>query len=458
MHARLSPRSRRRTRAGLAGLLVAALAFAACGGDSDAGAPQSTKPENVAFYYLPIRDQADVDKVGPVQLIVAGQGNSRRGGADIVDMIHETGAKAYIYEQTYWFPQDRGHQGLNMGRHPDWSFCTDGEEPLTVERADGEPWVFLDMNERAVQQYLTNQFRAMKEAGWDGIFFDRGGVALGALEQDPEIWYERSTCTEQPVRPDATFADTWIDVSGIVKSLGMDLIVNYGLSPFDPDHPMRPDPNDENCIARTQPCRVLDDGWTHPTWVLDEAVAHPRDINWDKDFQANRQNEQDAAHPRQVIGLITVGTLGGDLSRQNVFFEWARTKLFDFPLGVAVWDRGKACPDVQEGEACRSLVTYPELTSIVLGSPVDDQPQSAQCGGGEPNCVWSRRYQQGAMVVNVQDRPVSGFELELGTDGCRYVNDVWSGRELAGGECVDSVTIDLPAWTGRPLSYSTSAR
>lgn len=435
------------------------LLLAACGGGGrDESTLQSTDPENVAFYYLPIRDQADLDQLGPVELVVAGQGNSRRGGADIVKMIHATGAKAYIYQQTYWFPQDRGHQGLNMARHPDWTFCADGDQPLVAQR-NGESWVFLDMNEQDVQRFLEHQFEELKDAGWDGIFFDRGGVALGALEQDPEVWYERSTCTEEPVRPDATFAQTWIDASGLVKAHGLDLIVNYGLSPFDPQHPMRPDPDDENCVQRTTPCRTLDDGWENPTWVLDEAVAHPKDENWENDFQANRENEQNAAHPRQVIGLITVGTLGGDLSRRNVFFEWARTKLFDFPLGVAVWDRERACPGVQEGEACRSLMTYPELTSIVLAEPLDADPASASCqGGSDVHCVWSRRYAQGAMVANVSDRAVRNFELELGTDGCRYVTDVWTGEALGGGDCVENVTLDLDAWSGRPLSYSTKAR
>jgi hypothetical protein len=436
------------------------LLLAACGGGggSDESAPQSTEPENVAFFYLPIRDQADVDKLGPLELVVAGQGNSRRGGADIVKLIHASGAKAYIYQQTYWFPQDRGHQGLNMARHPDWAFCEDGDQPLVAQRND-ENWVFLDMNEQGVQTFLEHQFKELKAAGWDGIFFDRGGVALGALEQDPEIWYERSTCTEEPVRPDATFSQTWIDASGLVKAHGLDLIVNYGLSPFDPQHPMRPDPADENCVQRTTPCATLGDGWDNPTWVLDEAPAHPKDENWENDFQANRENEQNAAHPRQVIGLITVGTLGGDLSRENVFFEWARTKLFDFPLGVSVWDREKACPGVAEGEACRSLMTYPELTSIVLGKPIEADPASTKCqGGSDINCVWSRRYAQGAMVTNVQDRPVDGFELELGTDGCRYVTDVWTGKALGGGDCVEKVTLDLEAWSGRPLAYSTNSR
>ncbi len=109
-----------------------------------------------------------------------------------------------------------------------------------------------------------------------------------------------------------------------------------------------------------------------------------------------------------MLGLITVGTLGGDKSRENVFFEWARVKLFDIPLGVAVWDREKACPGVPSHEACDTLLTYPELTSVQIGEPIEARPDSETCAQGNrpPRCVWSRRYEQGAMVANVQDRAI----------------------------------------------------
>ena len=462
MHERTSPRSGRRARLTLVGVLALVLCLAACGGSSrrsKGSAPTgSTSPENVAFYYLPIRSKADVKAVGPVRLVVAGAANASGGGAGVVKAIHSTGAKAYIYQQTYWFPQNRSYQGLNMSRHPDWAFCSDGDQPTTASR-DGQPWVFLDMNEKRVQLFLENRFKALKTAGWDGVFFDRGAVALGASTQDPPVWYKTSTCTQSPVHPDAAFADTWIDVSGLVKAAGLDLIQNYGISPFDSRAPMRPDPRDENCVKGVLPCRTLEDGWDHPNWVLDEAVAHPRDIKWNSDFAANLQNEQNANHPNSVIGLITVGTLGRDVSRQNVFFEWARVKLFDIPLGVSVWDRATACPNAEDGEPCRSLVTYPDLTSIVLGAPIDGAPQSARCASARVlHCVWSRRYQDGAMLVNVQDGAVNGFKLDLGTRGCRYVYDVWDKQPLAGNKCVDSVVLDLPAWSGRPLSYSTDPR
>jgi hypothetical protein len=191
--------------------------------------------------------------------------------------------------------------------------------------------------------------------------------------------------------------------------------------------------------------------------VLDEAISHPRDVQWDNDYEANLQNEKNKQHPRSVIGLITVSLLGGDLSRENVFFEWARVKLFDIPLGISAWDP-QACVGSADGEACRSLVTYPELSSIRLGPPIDDLPGFDHCDrGGHPHCVWSRRYEEGAMVVNVQDGPVNNYTLKLGTEGCRYVFDVWSGKPLAGHQCVDEVKLDLPAWSGRPLAYSRNS-
>lgn len=455
----------RSARLPVLGLVVLALVLAACGGGSDdSSSGNGTKPaatgapENPALYYLPIRNQADLQKLGPVNLIVAGAGNARRGGADIAKMIHATGAKAYIYQQTYWFPQNRGHQGLNISRHPDWQFCANGNQPLVATR-NGEQWVFLDMNESRVQQFLSSQFKEYKAAGWDGVFFDRGGVALGALDQDPPVWHVQSTCTEKPVRPGATFSDTWVDVAGLVRQAGLSEIVNYGLSPFDPSAPMRKDPRNQNCVDDKEPCPTLDDAWKDATYVLDEAPAHPRDVNWATDFTANSANENDPQHPNRVIGLITVGTLGGDLSRQNVFFEWARVKLFDMPLAIAVWDRGTACADAEPGDGCRGLVTYPELSSIRLGTPIDKKPQSSECAAsGPPNCVWSRRYEGGASVVNVSDRTVQGYTLKLGTDGCRYVYDVWTGATLSANKCVDQVSLDLGPWSGRPLSYSTAKR
>ena len=43
-----------------------------------------------------------------------------------------------------------------------------------------------------------------------------------------------STCTGQPVTPGATFADAYVGIMAIAKQAGVPLIINYGVSPFDP--------------------------------------------------------------------------------------------------------------------------------------------------------------------------------------------------------------------------------
>src|SRR5689334_18560370 len=136
-----APRSRRapvRRRArvtltALVGLVALALLVTACGGGSDDNASTTTTtftpttnprttaagaPENVAFYYLPIRDAAQMQKLGPVRLVVAGPQNAdvetaagRSESAAAAAAIHSTGAKAYIYQQTYWTPLRRAYQG-----------------------------------------------------------------------------------------------------------------------------------------------------------------------------------------------------------------------------------------------------------------------------------------------------------------------------------------------------------
>jgi hypothetical protein len=470
-------RRARLPRLSLIGLLALALVATACGGGSDDSSSTSSTtyvptenpktadpgaPENVAFYYLPIRDAAQMQKLGPVRLVVAGPQNAdveteagRAESAAAAAAIHSTGAKAYVYQQTYWTPLRRAYQGFRIRSHEDWAYCLDGDTPLEVQGKNDEQWVFIDLNERAVQDYLAERFQNLKEQGWDGIFFDRGGIAMAGYAQNPQIWNKQSTCTQDPVRSGAANADTWVDASGLVKQSGLDLIVNYGLSPFDPRNPMRPDPHSEKCETQNPDCPILEDAWTNPTWVSDESIAHEKDTNWDVDYQANLQNEQNAKHGGQVLGLITLGTLGGDKSREAVFFAWARVKLFDIPLGVAVWDREKACPGVPSHEACDTLLTYPELTSVQLGKPIEARPDSSRCQAGTPpRCVWSRRYEEGAMVVNVQRRGIADYKLSLGTKGCRYVRDVASNQPLAGNQCVTEVTLDLLPWSGRPLAYS----
>jgi hypothetical protein len=453
-----------RTRLALVAVAIAVFALASpgCGGggsSSSTGQHAATKsaptgpPENVAFYYQRIRNEGDVSKLGKVQLVVAGRQNS----ASAVQAIHRSGAKAYRYVQTYWFPVGGSYDDLDIGQHRDWAYCKNGSRPL-VGQTDGQgrAWWYLDMNERAVQEHFAALFQQLKAAGWDGVFFDRGQVALTGLEPQPAgIWDRTSTCTQQPVDPGATMSDAYVGMAGVAATSGLQLMINYGGSPFDTQTPMRPDPRDPACERGDwSQCRHLDDAWQHATWIADEAIAHPRDQQWENDYQANQQNEQNPQHRGQVVGLITTGTLGGEHSRVGVFFEWARVKLFAIPLAVGTGDSG--CAKTAPGAVCNRQAAYPELAGLVLGKPLSNAPSSHECdAASQSRCVWTRQYANGMSVVNVRPEPANGLQLALGTSGCRYVRDVESGKALADNRCVTRVSVDLPAWSGRPLEYGS---
>ena len=152
------------------------------------------------------------------------------------------------------------------------------------------------------------------------------------------------------------------------------------------------------------------------------------------------------------MGLITQSTLGGDESKDAAYFQWARVKLFKIPLAVNTGDSG--CAGITG--ICNHAALYPELVDTVFGDPVAPQPASQSCvNGSTTQCVWNRTYAYGMSVVNVTPNRVGAQKLELGVNGCRYVQDVFANRPLADNKCVESVTLDLPAWSGRPLRYST---
>ena len=220
---------------------------------------------------------------------------------------------------------------------------------------------------------------------------------MAGYAQNPQIWNKQSTCTQDPVRPGAAFADTWIDASGLVKQTGLDLIVNYGLSPFDPRNPMRPDPHSEKCETQTRTARPSRTGGRTRRGCPTSRSRTRRTRTGTSTTRPTCRTSRTRSTAGRCSGSSRVGTLGGDKSRENVFFEWARVKLFDIPLGVAVWDREKACPGVPAHEPCDTLLTYPELTSVQLGNPIEARPDSQPVPGRQAaaGCVWSRRYDAG---------------------------------------------------------------
>jgi hypothetical protein len=448
--------------------LAAALILAACGGsgDSKAATPDDTTAssaatptangltdpgrENIAFYYQRIRRGDDLTKLGTVSLVVTG----KTAGRTAAVAIKQTGAEAYRGVQAYWFTTGDSYDGMEVERRPDWAFCLDGAQPLLARTVAGDPWYFLDANEKGVRAAFAQRLQILKQQGWDGVFLDRGFAAMtGQDVTTSPAWNKTSTCTQDPVDPKATLSDAYVGMASEVKRAGLKLILNYGVSPFDARTPMRPDPR---CVsAGRRGCKTLHDVWPYVDGVLDEAVAHPRDVDWANDYRSNRLNEQNAKQGKIVVGLLTQGTMGGTHSREVAYFEWARVKLFVVPLAVNTGDDN--CGNPPPGTLCNRQGLSPELANIRFGAPLEPEPTRSQCRpASNVNCIWTRRYEDGMSLANVTDAATTAGPITLGVGGCRYIKDVATQQPLSENRCVRAATLEVDAWSGHPLVYSKS--
>lgn len=415
--------------------------------------PDTGTRENVAFFYQGITPDTDFSRLGAVEVVIAG----KAAPAYTPSLIHRSGAKAYRGVQMYWFSTGSSYDGLEIQKRTDLALCLDGSNPY-IGRTDakGQPWVFVDGNEREVQDLFAQRLRELKAQGWDGIFFDRGFAAMTGIDEQPNpAWNQASTCTQNPVTPGAPMSDAYLALAAQVRAAGLDVVVNYGMSPFDRRQPMRPDPRDPECrpIEGT-PCRRLDDPWNVTDWVLDEAIAHVDDKDWDADFAANQANEIGAQSGKHVMGLITNANMAGRQDRRTAVYAFSRVKLFPIPVGINTGDDD--CPNSPPGALCNRHGVYPELVGLQLGATIDSRPSNPDCRGTDPHCMWFRRYANGASVVNVSPQNGS-VTFALGTPGCRYVKDLGTGEVLGQNACINQVTVTAGPYTGHPLAYSTRA-
>ena len=415
---------------------------------------------NVTFYYggtTPLEPGADLTKLGKPAIVVA---TGRANDADQVNAIHSIGAKAYRYLQFYWAPDDSEYEGINLNEHPDWAFCRSRTEPLLGRITDGgaRRWFFIDANETAVRARLTEVLAGIKADGWDGVMFDRGAAATQyATDYFGDYnWNRRSSCTQSPHEPGATFSDAYVNMLGLAHEVGLQAMMNNGRSPFDPVTPMRPDPADTDCkTAASTNCTTLPDAWSHLDLVLNETAAKPQDMWWSRTFIGNRRSERNASYGGRTVAMITTASLGGDQfqTRANVFYQWSRIKLFDLPVAVNTGD--DRCPGATG--PCNRYGAYPTLVNTTFGAPLAAGPVSRGCLRGDKiRCVWQRTYSDGLNILNVSPRRRSGLLVRLGTDGCRYVYDVYRDQPMADNRCVRAVSLNLPAWRGLPLKYSST--
>ncbi len=445
----------------LGALLVAAsacgpdarVAFGLDGTDDEAEALTlgGASRENVTFYYQPVPDTfaEATAKFGRSKLVVVGGQGSDAKEIAAVNLIHQTGAKAYRVMQWVWFRDvSTLQQGIDFHAHlGEWSFCRSGATPLTGIADGAQPKVYGDFNERALHDatvgYIDGVFNRW---GYDGIFVDMGGRVLAGNEDHDGIgarenWYRTSTCTSDPVVPGATMSDAYVQMLRDARATkpGAEILLNYGGSPHVAPV-MRPDPKSAACRARDWAhCPRLDDVWPLVDWVLDEAASGEFTVglSW---FRAN-QNGDVPAHGGKTIAMMKTAFGDGKTpDRAGAFYAWASAKLFRQPVAMNTGD--DFCGgDVSTASWCNRKGTFPELVDIRLGAPLEPEPAALSCeAGSTTRCLFMRRYTYGLVLSNMSDVPRAFGGAPTGLAGCRYLNDAWAyGAPVQGGACVNAV-------------------
>ncbi len=162
---------------------------------------------------------------------------------------------------------------------------------------------------------------------------------------------------------------------------------------------------------------------------------------------ARRRAEELAARGRspRYIEELKTRRLG---DRPLAFEEWAEAALWRIDLTMNAGDNG--CLRVPQGQICWHYGTFPELTRISRGAPIDPQPNRQRCEPGSTvACLWIRRWQHAIVVVNETGSPIS-TAITTGQPACRHLTDVWTAEPLANGACVTSpVAVTIPALASR---------
>lgn len=480
------PRSIRRLALLPISLILFATQLFPPSGSAAAADPGSGFREGVVFYYQNITSATPLSKFGSAAMVIT---SSQDGLIDdqatrdaneraAVERIHAAGALAFRYVNAYWMPRGGEYEGLDIWANQGFIFCRSGSTPL-LGRVAPDPrsgemaeWYFLDLNERAARNYFSATYfpRVHETWGYDGVFLDRGSAALkgGTDSAGADVWHVKSTCTQDPVVSGRKLSDAFVSLAGQAQAIGLDVIMNYGTSPFGrgPGPRMRPDPRDSDCRAhRWKRCRILEDVWSKVDFVLDESPAPSvpaagsreyRNGDWAVDRAENRANETDARHAGKVIGLIKNANTSNATTRTNeVMYQWARARLYDLQLAVNTGDDG-CSPGVSAcwryGDAKGGPWT--DLASVELGAPRDRVPFVVACDSGSSvRCVWVRRYRWGMVMLNRSATTRSTGFVNLGLGDCRYIFRVREQAFLEPNNCVSRLKRTLGPWSASVFEY-----
>ena len=268
----------------------------------------------------------------------------------------------------------------------------------------------------AVLAYLQE----LKAEGYDGVFFDRGVVALhrGPLPRTV------STCTGDPVSRGATFADAYARIVRDAHAIGLRVVLNYGYGRLPASVAGAVD-------------RVMQEDAPRASQASDITLAFAR-----RAVESRRRT-------RYVEEVKT--NRPGD--RAGAFLAWTEVALWPIDIDINSGDAG--CTGVPTTSVCFHYGTFPQLTGVRRGSAVSRAPTRSRCHGHSTTvCLWQRRWSLAVVAVNETPRPIRAV-LRVGAT-CRRVVDVWSGRRIAAGRCVRRFGVTIPPHSGRV--YQEAAR
>jgi hypothetical protein len=349
---------------------------------------------------------------------------TQRHTAEALAAIHSEGALAFSYLNMYWLPKGQVYDGVDLAQHPDWEFCGAHQTPLPGRTTGGAghrvTWAYPDLNEAGMHSAVLAYLQGLKAEGYDGVFFDRGIVALrhGTLPRAV------STCTGDPVTPGATFADAYARIVRDARALGLHIVLNYGSG--------RVPRSVVGAVGR-----VMQEDAPRSSPANDIAVAFAR-----RAMESRRRT-------RYVEEVKT--SRSGD--RAGAFLAWTEVALWPIDVDINSGDTG--CAGLAATTVCFHYGTFPELTGVRRGSAVTAHPARSRCHGRSATvCLWERRWSQAVVAVNETPRSIRTV-LTVGAR-CRRVVDIWSGRRIAAGRCVRRFRVTIPPHSGRV--YQEAAR
>jgi hypothetical protein len=410
--------------------------------------------ENVVFWYQRVLPgTANKNFQHAYAVVVTGQGdtlNDHSKERQAVKDIRGVGALPFRYVNFFWFPKATLYNNfINISQHPGWRFCGKGGRPVVGQRVNGVKWYYFDANERSARAFVSDYLKQLKNIGYRGLFFDRGGAAFRGLQSGKQpVWKQRSHCTAHPWRPRARFSDLYASLIKKAKRMGFQVWVNYGKTPFTTPK-LRPDPNNRFCRKRQWlRCPTKNDVLKTVSRVIDESPSHLSTRPFKKDYREDLASERHSPPqgPPRVIGEVKVPAR----RPKAVYYQWAKARLFRLSLFINTGDDG--CRRATRTDFCWRWGTYPELTAVRLGSPLDSRPSRYICSrASKVKCLWLRRYRHGMSVVNLRNRSVTMPAIRTGV-GSQKAVELRPGTNRALG-CGGKLRAKIPARSGRVITY-----